>query len=294
MSTDDLYQGYIELTIRTMAPMGASQDLFLRALQPIMRQRFRTAITIDNAAGRDGINAALQVKCDPPDGQHLLVTTASTLTFYPATGEAGFTEADFEPLLGVGRYRFVLITASTQPWSNLDELFAHIRAQGRALRYAGTGEPDLLMALAMAKPAGLTVEFLPRNGPALLDAVLTGEVDLGLGTGTHQPLLADGRVRVVARLHSPTEPGHVALPGPAEFGVNAALDNFILISAPRGLPSSGKHRLVEQLSNVVEVSEVTELLTKRLLMAPGLMREGELEAALTEQKRAFALLREAL
>lgn len=290
----DSHRGRVGLTIRTMAPPGASQDLFLRALQLVMQQRFRTAITIDNAAGQDGINAALKVKRDPPDGRHLLVTTASTLTFYPATGQAEFTEADFEPLLGVGRYRFVLITGSTKPWSDLHELFAQVREQDRALRYAGTGEPDLLMASAMAKRAGLKVEFLQRNGPALLAAVLQGEVDLGLGTGTHQPLLAEGQVRVVARLHSPTEPGHEAMPGPAEFGVDAALDNFILISAPRGLPSGGKHRLIGQLSNAVGAPEVTELLSKRLLMAPGLMRNGELEAALATQKRSFALTREAV
>ena len=107
------------LTARTMAPLGASQDLFLRVLEPIFTQRFGTRLAVDNASGQDGIVAARRVKDDPPDGRHVLVTTASTLTFYPAAGDAGFDEPDFDPLLGIGRYRFVLITASGQPWSYL-------------------------------------------------------------------------------------------------------------------------------------------------------------------------------
>jgi ABC-type nitrate/sulfonate/bicarbonate transport system substrate-binding protein len=94
------------------------------------------------------------------------------------------------------------------------------------------------MVAAMARSAGVYVDLLPRNGPALLEAVTSGEADVGLGTGTHQPLLADGRVRVVAQLHPRAKPG--GGPTPQEFGVATTLDNFILISAPKGsLPRSG-------------------------------------------------------
>ena len=282
-----------DLTVRTMAPPGASQDLFLRVLQSVFQERFRTRLIVDNAAGQDGIVAALRAKADPPDGRHLLVTSASTLSFYPAAGRFGFDATDFEPLLGVGRYNFVLITGGGQPWSDLHGVLDAVPVQGRALRYAGTGQPDLMLVSAMAKQAGVAVEFLPLNGPALLDAVLKGEADIGLGTGTHQPLLEDGRVQVVARLHSGAEPGDRAAPGPRDFGVGATLDNFILVSAPRGLEPSTRDRLLERLIGAVGTPEVTALLTKRLLMASGLTHGAELEAALMAQKQAFALLRAA-
>jgi tripartite-type tricarboxylate transporter receptor subunit TctC len=149
----------------------------------------------------------------------------------------------------------------------------------------------LLLVSAVARSSGLTVEFLPRNGPALLDAVLNGEVELGLGTGTHQPLLEDGRVRVVARLHSNAAPRSDDTPSPKDFGIEATLDNFILISAPRGLTPGTRDRLVGELSDAAGAPEVTALLTKRLLMAPGLIHGGELHAALKAQGQAFAVLR---
>jgi len=277
------------LTARTMAPLGASQDLFLRALQPILAERFGVALEIDNASGQDGVVAARRVKADPPDGRHVLVTTPATLTFYPERGDAGFEATDFDPLLGVGRYNFVVITGAGQPWADLHGALAHVRAQGRPLRHAGTGQPDLLMVSAMARSAGVEVELLARNGPALLEAVTSGEADVGLGTGTHQPLLADGRVRVVAQLHPRAKAG--GGPTPQDFGVGATLDNFILISAPKGVAPDTRARLVARLAEAAAAAPIQTLLTERLLMEPGLLQGEELAAAMAAQKQAFATLR---
>ena len=277
------------LTARTMAPLGASQDLFLRALQPILAERFGIALEIDNASGQDGVVAARRVKADPPDGCHVLVTTPATLTFYPETGDVGFEMPDFDPLLGIGRYNFVVITGAGQPWADLHGALAQVRAQGRPLRHAGTGQPDLLMVSAMARSAGVEVELLARNGPALLEAVTSGEADVGLGTGTHQPLLADGRVRVVAQLHPRAKAG--GGPTPQDFGVGATLDNFILISAPKGVAPDARARLVARLAEAVAAAPIQTLLTERLLMEPGLLQGEELAAAMAAQEQAFATLR---
>jgi len=277
------------LTARTMAPVGASQDLFLRALQPILAERFGVALEVDNASGQDGVVAARRVKADPPDGRHVLVTTPATLTFYPHIGDAGFETTDFDPLIGVGRYNFVVITGAGQPWADLHGALTHVRAQGRPLRHAGTGQPDLLMVSAMARSAGVEVELLARNGPALLEAVTSGEADVGLGTGTHQPLLAEGRVRVVAQLHPRAKAGNG--PTPQDFGVGATLDNFILISAPKGVAPEARARLVARLAEAVAAAPIQTLLTERLLMEPGLLHGEELAAAMAAQKKAFATLR---
>jgi tripartite-type tricarboxylate transporter receptor subunit TctC len=283
-----------EIIARTMATPGASQDLFLRALQPIFADRFGTRLTVDNASGQDGVVAARRVKDDPPDGWHVLVTSASTMSFYPAAGGAGFETGDFDLLLGIGRYSFVLITASDQPWSDLGAAFDVVRAQARPLRHAGTGQPDLLLVSAMAQRAGLSVEFMQLNGPALLDAVLQKRADIGLGTGTHQPLLADGRVRVVAQLHPRAETGPGAAPTPQHCGVEAMLDNFILLSAPKGLSEGDRTRLVRQFTEAAATPEIATLLTQRLLMAPGLMEGDKLEATIAAQAKAFGALRAAM
>jgi tripartite-type tricarboxylate transporter receptor subunit TctC len=281
-----------ELIARTMAPPGASQDLFLRALEPIFTERFAgTRLVVANAPGEDGVVAARRAKTDPPDGCHILVTSATTMSFYPAAGGAGFEVDDFELLLGIGQYSFVLITAGDQPWSDLHEVFDRVRAQGRALRHAGTGQPDFLLVAAMGRRAGLDVEFTQLNGPALIDAVVSKAADIGLGTGTHQPLLAEGRVRVVAQLHPRADRGPGAAPTPKNFGVDATLDNFILVSAPKGLNPADGDRLVRQFTEAVGTPDIATLLAKRLLMAPGLLQGAELRATIAAQSEVFGALR---
>jgi hypothetical protein len=221
------------LTARTMAPLGASQDLFLRALQPILAERFGVALEIDNASGQDGVVAARRVKADPPDGRHVLVTTPATLTFYPETGDVGFEMPDFDPLLGIGRYNFVVITGAGQPWADLHGALAHVQAQGRPLRHAGTGQPDLLMVSAMARSAGVEVELLARNGPALLEAV-TERRGRRRPRHRHAPAAPRRRPRPRRGAAATRAPRRVAARPRRTFGVGATLDNFILISAPKG------------------------------------------------------------
>lgn len=280
------------LTIRTMAPAGASQDLLARLLSSILRARFGCDAAVENAPGQDGQVAARLTRSEPADGRHLLLTGSATLTFYPALGGAGYEESDFEPLLGVGRYNFVVVTASTQPWKTLNEVFDAVRGAGRTLRYAGSGQTDFLLVRAMAAAVGLGVEFLQLNGPALLEAVLGGEADIGLGTGTHQLLLEEGRLRVVARLHPRDQPG-AGTPDPHDFGVDAALNMFVLISTPKGAPAAAKTQLIARLAEAAETPETRELLVRRLAMLPDVLRGAELTAAIEEQKRDFARLQPA-
>ena len=98
-------------------------------------------------------------------------------------------------------------------------------------------------------------------------------------------------MRVVAQLHSRARRGPGEPPTPQDFGVDANLDNFILVSAPKGLEPARRALLIAQLKEAVGTPEAETLLTKRLLMAPGLMQGAELQAALAAQSQGFAALR---
>jgi tripartite-type tricarboxylate transporter receptor subunit TctC len=97
-------------------------------------------------------------------------------------------------------------------------------------------------------------------------------------------------VRVVAQLHPRAKAG--GGPTPQEFRVTATLDNFILISAPKGLAPEVRRPLVAKLAEAVAAPAIQTLLTQRLLMEPGVLQGDELAAAMTAQKHAFAQLRE--
>lgn len=278
------------LVIRTMAPRGATQDLLLVEMVPILaRQGLR--LEIDNAAGDDGIRAARLVARDPADGRHLVMTHTHSINYYPRVREVGYTAADFDPLVGVGGYNWVVLGRTDDTPSSLEGVLARCRAEGRALRHVGVGEVDALMVSAIARKHGVAVDFTGANGPALLETLTSGRADVATGTGTHQPLLAAGTVRVLALLHPRLETGSGAPPGLPALGLDVLIDNFILVCAPRGLADDVRGRVVNALRACFETPEIQTFVRDRLLMAPGLLVQPELDTALERQSLSLEKLR---
>lgn len=279
------------VTIRTMAPKGATQDQLLVQLQGIFVRQLGATLEIVNSPGRDGIDAALLALRDPPDGRHFLMTSAYALNYYPDYAEVGYRRADFEPVASAGAYNFVHVTAASNPWRDLRAALQAMRAQGTPLRFAGIGEVDLLMMKAIARRFDVPVAFKQTGGPALLAAVLAGEVDVGVGTGTHQSLLREGKLRVLAQLHGRPERGPDAAPTAKELGVDAVQENFAMISIRAGAEPGTKARSVALLLRALAEPSVAELVADRLLMVPGVLQAEALDAALAAQREAFARLR---
>lgn len=280
------------ITIRTMAPVGATQDQLLQRMRAIMAAEGST-LAVVNSPGRDGIEAAKLALRDPADGRHFLMSSAYSVNYYPAYGDVGYRREDFAPVLGVGAYNFVHVTAAENPWRDLGAALAAIKAEGRALRFAGVGEVDLLVMQALAKPHGVAVEFKQTGGPPLLAAVLAREVDVGVGTGTHEPLLRQGKVRVLAQLHPRATRGNGAAPTPRDLGVDVVQDNFAMLWARRDADSDAIDVSVRRLVAVLNRPEIETMIRDGLLMVPGLLRGAALEKALAAQRDSFAALRRA-
>lgn len=278
------------LIIRTMAPKGATQDLLLVEMVPVLaRQGVR--LEIDNAAGEDGIRAARLVARDPADGLHLVMTHTYTINYYPRVRDVGYTAADFDPLVGVGGYNWVVLGRTDGSPDTLAGVIARCKAEGRAMRHVGVGEVDALMVSAIARRHGVAVEFTGANGPALLETLTSGRADVATGTGTHQPLLAAGTVRVLALLHPRIDTTPGAPPGLPALGLDVAIDNFVLVCAPRGLAPDVRSRVVNDLRRCFEDPGIQAFVRDRLLMAPGLLVQPELNAVLENQWTSLAKLR---
>ncbi|MGH7002531.1 MAG: tripartite tricarboxylate transporter substrate-binding protein [Alphaproteobacteria bacterium] len=281
------------ITVRTMAPKGATQDLLLLHMREIMAAEGADLIVV-NSSGRDGIDAAALALRDPPDGRHFLMTSAYAVNYYPAFSDVGYRREDFAPVLGVGAYNFVHVTAAANPWCDLGEVLRAVRAEGRALRFAGVGEVDLLLMKALAARAGVGVEFKQTGGPPLLAAVLAREVDVGLGTGTHQPLLKEGKVRVMTQLHPRAVRGNGAPPTPRDLGVDVVQENFAMLSIRRDADPAAAAESLAELARVLRAPSAEALIADRLLMVPGLLEGAALDAALAAQREVFVKLRAAV
>lgn len=279
------------ITIRTMAPLGATQDQLLQRMRAIMAGEGGT-LTVINSPGRDGIEAAQLSLRDPADGRHFLMSSAYSVNYYPAHGDVGYRREDFAPVLSVGHYNFVHVTSAENRWRDLGAALAAIKAEGRPLRFAGVGEVDLLVMQALAAKFGVRVEFKQTGGPAMLAAALAREVDVAVGTGTHEPLLREGKVRVLTQLHPRATRGAGAAPTPRDLGVDVVQDNFAMLWTRRDADSAAVDASLKRLVAVLERAEISDFVRDGLLMVPGLMRGAMLEKALAAQRQSFVALRQ--
>ena len=278
------------ITIRTMAPLGATQDQLLQRMRAIMAGEGST-LNVINSPGRDGIEAAKLSLRDPADGRHFLMSSAYSVNYYPAYGDVGYRREDFAPVLSVGAYNFVHVTAAENPWRDLGEALTAIKAEGRPIRFAGVGEVDLLAMQALAAKFGVQVQFKQTGGPPMLAAALSREVDVAVGTGTHEPLLREGKVRVLTQLHPRATRGPGAPPMPRDLGVDVVQDNFAMLWTRRDADSSAVEASLKRLVAVIDRPEISTFIRDGLLMVPGLMRGAVLEKALAAQRESFKSLR---
>jgi tripartite-type tricarboxylate transporter receptor subunit TctC len=153
------------------------------------------------------------------------------------------------------------------------------------------GEVDFLMMKALAKTAGVAVEFKQTGGPALLAAVVAREADIGVGTGTHEPLLREGKVRVVAQLHARARRRPGELPTPGDFGLDLVQENFALLSTRRDADAKNQAESLAQVFAALREPDTSALIAERLLMVPGLLEGSALAAALAQQRDFFTRLR---
>lgn len=280
------------ITIRTMAPLGATQDQLLQRMRAIMAGEGST-LNVINSPGRDGIEAAKLSLRDPADGRHFLMSSAYSVNYYPAYGDVGYRREDFAPVLSVGAYNFVHVTAAENPWRDIGEALTAIKAEGRPIRFAGVGEVDLLVMQALAAKYGVQVQFKQTGGPPMLAAALSREVDVAVGTGTHEPLLREGKVRVLTQLHPRATRGAGAAPIPRDLGVDVVQDNFAMLWTRRDADSSAIEASLKRLIAVIDRPEISTFIRDGLLMVPGLMRGAALEKALSAQRESFKSLRAA-
>lgn len=275
------------LTITTQGSPGSTLDQYGHALQALLMPA-GIEVTVVNAPGAGGATAALQVKPEPADGHHLLLSAGATLTYIPNYTTVAYATDDFEPLVAVGHYQAVMITAAGNPDSDIRAMIARVKTEGRPLRWAYTAPTNCLPMKAVAAAQGITVECVLSNGPALLDLVVTGQVDVGIGTGTHASLLAAGTIKVIGRLSS-TASGDT--PTLADLGAgNAELDDWMLLSVPRGVDPAVKAALLQALLKAASDPSIAPLLTDKLLMGTGVQSGADLTAALDRQRAALDVL----
>jgi len=178
----------------------------------------------------------------------------------------------------------VLVVPAASPARSVGDLVALAKAKPGGLTFSsqGNGTPSHLALTLLQRRAGVNLVHVPyKGGPASVNAVLAGDVDMSVGGAqVLRPHIAAGKLRVLAA----TSPRRIAafpdLPTLIELGYpGVELSDWQGVVAPAGTPREVIDRLHLEIAKILALQETRHTL-EALGMEPAGMGPDEFAAYL--------------
>lgn len=229
---------------------GGGSEMFVRAMEPRLRERLGQPLVIESRPGAGGMVAAQIVATAPPDGYTFFVSNLATNGIAPSL----YRKPSFDPkkdLPAVARIATMSNALAVRADSGLrtvQELVAYVKAHPDKAFFgsAGAGTSSHLCGVMFGQRAGMQVSHVPYKGTAAnLNALLAGEV---LFTIDNVPLVAPhakaGTARLLAVTRARRIDGYPDVPTLQEAGIrDFDVFGWYGLSAATGTPPSVIRRL---------------------------------------------------
>ncbi len=253
--------------IRLVVPFsaGGSNDVIARAMAPALSRKLGTTVLVDNKPGAGGVIGADNVAKSPPDGSALLLTSSSMLTAAATLPKLPYdTLTSFTPVAMVAEGPLLLAVTASGPHRTPAELFTAARARPGGVSYgsAGVGSVAQMATEMMADAAHARLLHVPYKGAsnALID-LSAGQIDIMVTNySSVVSQIKSGKVRplaVTSKLPSPIFP---ELPTVASAAPGFAIDIWVGVFAPAGMPDALVQRLNREINEAANSPEVRALL----------------------------------
>ena len=237
-------QGYPSRQISMVVPYpaGGVTDALARLLAEHMKGTLGQPIIVENVSGAGGSIGAGRVARASPDGYTIAFANAETNVLNGAALKLTYDVVkDFEPVILMPSYPFIIVSTNSVPAKNLKELIAWIKADPSKVLQGtvGTGTMQHLCGLSMQKALGATWQLIPYRGgaPAMQD-LISGQFNIMCtASGSFLPLVRNGQIRAYAVTAASRMTGEPRIPTVDEAGLpglHASIWNAIW--APKGTP----------------------------------------------------------
>ncbi|CAB5686533.1 Argininosuccinate lyase [Delftia tsuruhatensis] len=205
------------------APPGGTIDVFARIISDQLAQEIRQPVIVENRPGAGGAIAVRHMLSQPADGSTLLVTVTNILTEVPHVLKVGFDPLkDVRPVAQMARSVMLFIASPQFPAKDAAEAIAYVKAHPRQLSFASysQGTASQYAGAILNRKAGLDMEHVafPGSAPALAQ-LMGNQIPLMFdGSVTARPLIAGGKVKLLAVAYKSRLPDYPQVPTLAELG----------------------------------------------------------------------------
>ncbi|MBV8534278.1 MAG: tripartite tricarboxylate transporter substrate binding protein [Alphaproteobacteria bacterium] len=263
-------QTYPARPIRIVVPAAASgvSDVVARLTADYLGRSFNQTVIVEDRPGAGGnVGADVTAKA-PPDGYSLCMITVGNVAINPFIYKDMPFDAlkDLAPVAPVAELPQVVVINASLPVHSLKELIAYAKEQPGKLNYgsAGVGTTSQLAAELFAQMGGIQLVHVPYRGaaPAVQDTA-AGQVQMTfVGLGSAQPLLATGKIRVLAVASKSRMAADPDLPTSAESGLPGyEFSTWLGLVTARGTPAP----VIATLNKAVEAMVADPAIQKRLV-----------------------------
>ena len=240
---------------------GGSNDVVARVIAQKLTEQWGQAVTVDNRPGA-GMNLGAElVAKSPPDGYTWLLGANNIFVTNPHVGKTPFDVfKDFTPISQVALVPFVLVVHPSVPAKNVAELVAYAKANPDKLNYgsSGNGSPQQLASEMLNHAAGIQMQHVPYKGavPAITD-LLGGRIQVFIGAvNSLLPHIKEGKLRLIAGAGGKRFAAFPDVPAIAETVPGVALDVWLGVFMPAGVPKDVVARVNADIARVLQLPDV--------------------------------------
>jgi tripartite-type tricarboxylate transporter receptor subunit TctC len=188
--------------VRLIAPSGpgGNPDVLARLLADKFSAAFGRPFVMENVPGAGGVVAANIVAKATPDGHVLMFGDSGSLAINPALNPSlGYDPIkDFTPITALVTLPTILVIPPDVQARSLAEFIALAKSQPGEMSFgsAGAGSIHHLTFAIFAERVGIDLLHVYRGGSAMVNGLLTGEIQAGWsGIPNVMELIAAGKLR---------------------------------------------------------------------------------------------------
>ncbi len=254
---------YPSKPIKFVVPItpGGSNDVLARTIAQKLSDQWKQAVVVENRPG-GGMNLGSDmVAKSVPDGYTWLLGANNIFVTNPHVGKMPFDVfKDLAPVTTVAIVPFVLAVNANFPAKNVAELVEYAKKNPNALNYgsSGNGSPQQLAAEMLSHVAGIKMQHVPYKGavPAITD-LLGGRIQVFIGAvNSLLPHVKDGKLRLLAGAGGKRFAAFPELPAIAETVPGVALDVWLGVFMPTGVPKEILTKVNADIAQVLQSPEV--------------------------------------
>lgn len=230
---------------------GGGADTQGRLLADGLEARTGWRIIPENVPGNGGLNAMMQLIKAPKDGTVILMAATDILGYGSTAAGLNWKATDITPLLTTAGTQTAFVAAKVKGWKTFDEAIAAAKkGQNVRLGVLSQKQEDVVYLLGRAQGVSFnTVRF--KGGKKIMDALIGGDIDVGLVSGAHAKAVKAGDLAELASALSAPLRLTPTAPLIKSYGISYNLDGYFALFAPGKLTPEARKAIVDASKAVV-------------------------------------------